>query len=62
MTALHVIVIAIGAALAALGVLSNHSGDTTPVATMIVGGALGNATMSRGHGRSTDPKEPEGNK
>lgn len=60
MTYVHVIVIAIGAGLAALGIVTNHAGETTPVATMIVGGALGNASMARSaHGRATDRKDDE---
>lgn len=63
MTPLHVILVFIGALLDLAGILAGHASDVTPVATMIVGGALGHAgSMGRSTGsltRSTDKAEGE---
>lgn len=45
MTKWHVATILIGALLAGLGVYAGHCSDVMPLATLIVGGAMGNATQ-----------------
>lgn len=57
MTLLHVIVVLIGAMLDFAGIYIGKPGDVTPIATMIVAGAMGHAgsTSMRQH-RATDGK------
>ncbi len=47
MTPLHVVVILIGAALAAFAIKTGHCVEAMPVAGMIISGAIGNATVNR---------------
>ncbi len=47
MTPLHVVVILIGAVLAAYAIKTGHCVEAMPVAGMIISGAIGNATVNR---------------
>lgn len=62
MTPWHVVTIAIGGAVAALGGLTGHVDAFMPLATLIVGGAFGHAQHGRGIRRhrkgDTVPENP----
>jgi hypothetical protein len=63
MTLLHVVIVAIGALLDFAGIYVGKANDVTPIATMIVAGAMGHAgssSMRREHRAGDKPETPGG--
>jgi hypothetical protein len=55
MTWKHVLTIAVGGAVALIGARMDQAGSMTPVATLIIGGALGHAQSAA---RAEPPRPP----